>query len=81
MSEYPGQGTPFGDFIERVNRRLRPYLNGAQLGPPDEAPLIPPARGGSCPVCGRPMDEHTLDRSGERTQLYCPEIPARTSAP
>ena len=74
MDQYPGQGTRFGDFIERLNTRLRPYLSGAQLGSRDEPPLEAPVHGGSCPLCTLPMDQHVVDRSGERTMLYCPVV-------
>ncbi|MCS5733993.1 hypothetical protein [Herbiconiux daphne] len=58
-------------FIDRLNRRLLPWIGPPPLGPYDvEVPTPPAAR--VCPLCGRPMDEHEIDRSGERTQLYCP---------
>ncbi|MBC7725862.1 MAG: hypothetical protein H7146_14135 [Burkholderiaceae bacterium] len=72
-TDYPGQGTRFGDFIERLNTRLRPYLSGAQLGEPGEAPVPLQPHGGLCPICSARMDEHVVDRTGERTMLYCPE--------
>jgi hypothetical protein len=65
-------GSWFGDAVERMNSRLRPYIGGAQLGIRDEAPIVAPAHGGACPLCGRPMDEHVVDRSGPRTMLHCP---------
>ena len=65
-------GSWFGDAVERMNARLRPYIGGAQLGIRDEAPVVAPAHGGACPLCGRPMDEHVVDRSGPRTMLHCP---------
>lgn len=68
----PHTGSRFGDFIENLNARLRPFIGGAQLGPRDEAPLVAPAHGGACPLCGSPMDQHDVDRSGVRTMLHCP---------
>lgn len=65
-------GSWFGDAVERMNSRLRPYIGGAQLGIRDEAPIVAPEHGGACPLCGRPMDEHVVDRSGPRTMLHCP---------
>jgi hypothetical protein len=65
-------GSWFGDAVERMNARLRPYIGGAQLGIRDEAPVVAPTHGGACPLCGRPMDEHVVDRSGPRTMLHCP---------
>jgi hypothetical protein len=65
-------GSRFGDLVEGLNRRLRPYIGGAQLGLKNEAPLVAPDHGGACPLCGRPMDEHVVDRTGPRTMLHCP---------
>ena len=73
-------GSRFGDLVEAMNARLRPYIGGAQLGLRNEAPLVPPARGGACPLCGAPMDEHVVDRSGPRTMVHCPGPPATRQA-
>lgn len=69
-------GSRFGDLVERLNRRLRPYIGAAQLGVKNEAPLVRPADGGACPLCGAPMDAHVVDRSGVRTMVHCPETGA-----
>jgi len=64
-------GNPgYAGFIERLNARLLPYLGPPPLGPYNEEPA--PARPAACPLCGAPMSEHDIDRSGERTQLHCP---------
>jgi hypothetical protein len=60
----------YAGFIERLNARLLPYLGPPPLGPYNEEPA--PARPAACPLCGAPMSEHDIDRSGERTQLHCP---------
>lgn len=60
----------YAGFIERLNARLLPYIGPPPLGPYDEEPVA--ARPASCPLCGALMSEHDIDRSGERTQLYCP---------
>ena len=73
MAESTGRGSVFGNWIENLNVKLRPYLGAPPLGPYDEAPL-PPRETHACPLCGNPMSAHTVDRSGERTQLYCPTI-------
>jgi hypothetical protein len=57
-------------FIDRLNQRLLPWLGPPPLGPYDDEPAQPAVR--VCPLCGNPMDDHEIDRSGERTQLYCP---------
>jgi hypothetical protein len=56
-----------------INRRLLPILgpppvgeSGTDLLPAVAAPVT------GCPVCSRPITEHDIDRSGERTQLHCP---------
>ena len=58
-----------------LNQRLFPYLGPPPLGPIDtESPesKAKAALAGACPLCGRPMSLHVVDRGGERTQLYCP---------
>jgi hypothetical protein len=61
-----------GGITAWLNGRLLPFLGPPPLGPyDDEVPVAerPVAR---CPLCGAPMTEHDIDRSGERTQLRCP---------
>ena len=70
--DYSEYGSRFGYLVGRLNARLRPIIGGAQLGPANEAPLLPPAEGGPCPLCGRAMNDHSVDRSLERTMLHCP---------
>jgi hypothetical protein len=64
-----------GGLTAWLNGRLFPILgpppvglNGSDLLPAAPAPV----RG--CPVCAQPMDQHDIDRSGERTQLHCPIV-------
>jgi len=61
-----------GGFFNRLNRRLFPWLGPPPLGPYDQ-PTPAPARESGCPLCGRPMSEHTKGESDGRTLLYCPE--------
>ncbi len=56
-------------FFNKLNRKLLPYLGPPPLGPYDEPP-VQPVR--DCPLCGKPMADHEIDRSGIKTQLYCP---------
>ena len=59
-------------FFNRLNRVVYTFTGPAQVGiGRPEAPYEPPADP-RCPICGEPMDQHRVDRSGERTQLYCP---------
>ncbi|MBD8726324.1 hypothetical protein [Frigoribacterium sp. CFBP 13707] len=73
-------GSRFGDLVESMNARLRPYIGGAQLGLKNEAPPVAPAHGGACPLCGAPMDEHVVDRTGPRTMVHCPGTPRAARA-
>ncbi|GAA0990339.1 hypothetical protein [Subtercola frigoramans] len=59
-----------------LNERLFPYLGPPPLGPFDTATPDDRARAAlasACPLCGAPMNAHDVDRSGERTQLHCPQ--------
>ena len=57
---------------DRLNRRLLPYLGPPPLGPYDEEPL-PPTQAKACPLCGRAMADHDVERRADRpTQLHCP---------
>ena len=59
-------------WFDRLNRALVPYLGPPKLGPYDEPPL-PAVATRSCPMCHRPMSEHTFDRSpGRPTYVGCP---------
>ncbi|GLU87972.1 hypothetical protein Agsp01_02270 [Agromyces sp. NBRC 114283] len=71
--EHPAGDSPrrgYAGLIDKLNAKLLPYIGPPPLGPYDEEPVAerPPA----CPLCGKPMSEHDIDRSGERTQLHCP---------
>ena len=57
---------------DRLNRRLLPYLGPPPLGPYDEEPL-PLTQAKACPLCGRAMADHDVERRADRpTQLHCP---------
>jgi len=60
-----------GGLTNWVNAKLRPYIGPPPLGPYDEPPL-PPVAAAACPMCGNPMAQHDIDRSGARTQVHCP---------
>ena len=66
--EQPRRG--YAGLIDRLNAKLLPYIGPPPLGPYDEAPK--PTTAPACPLCGEPMADHAIDRSGERTQLHCP---------
>ena len=64
-----------GGWTARLNARLFPILGPPPVGlsGSDLLPAAPaPVRG--CPVCAQPMDQHEIDRTGERTRLHCPVV-------
>jgi hypothetical protein len=66
----PFDGKP--GFVNRLNRIVFTFTGPAQVGiGRPEAPYVPPTDP-RCPLCGNLMADHTIDRTGERTQLHCP---------
>ena len=60
----------FVHFIDWLNHKLI-----GPLGPPDIGPytdVITRVAEAECPICGRPMAEHTIDHSTPNTLLNCP---------
>ncbi|MDJ0348592.1 hypothetical protein [Cryobacterium sp. PH29-G1] len=57
-------------FIDWLNRKLYPALGPAPAGP--YGPVVERVGEAICPVCGRPMSEHTIDHSTPDTILNCP---------
>jgi hypothetical protein len=51
-----------------VDRRIKPLLGPSPLGPWEETGSLSI----TCPVCGRFMSEHTMDRSHRNSVLMCP---------
>ena len=67
------------DRLRRIARRLDkglfPFMGPAQIGAghPEE-PYRPPVAA-ACPMCGRPMADHVVERSADparATRLICP---------
>lgn len=57
---------------DRLNNRLRPYIGPPPLGPYGQAPL-PSTQAKLCPICGRAMSDHEIERRENRpTQVHCP---------
>lgn len=62
-------------WATRMDKGLMPYMGPAALGAghPEEAyrrPENPP-----CPVCGKPLDDHEIQRTANQTtptRLICP---------
>jgi hypothetical protein len=57
-------------FIDWLNGKLLPVLGPPPLGPYES--VIKKVGEAVCPVCGRPMWEHVMDRSTPETILNCP---------
>ncbi|WP_350348255.1 hypothetical protein ABIQ69_16725 [Agromyces sp. G08B096] len=66
----PARRKGYAGLIDRLNAKLLPWIGPPPLGPYDE-PAQPAAAPG-CPLCGKPMSEHVIDRTAPRTQLHCP---------
>lgn len=72
-------GANDGGMLRRVARRLDrgllPVMGPAQVGAGyEEEPYRPDAKA-ACPLCGRRMDEHRIERSADQThatRLICP---------
>ena len=62
-------------IAKRLDRGLFPFMGPAQLGAGrPETPYQPPADP-RCPVCGRSMASHVIERTGDQyhaTRLICP---------
>ena len=62
-------------WARRMDRGFFPWMGPAQLGAgrpeePYRRPENPP-----CPVCGRPLDDHVIERHANQTtatRLICP---------
>jgi hypothetical protein len=60
---------------DRLNRALYPYFGPAALGPgpTGERPDTPSPT--ACPLCGKPLADHAIERSTDghtATRLHCP---------
>jgi hypothetical protein len=60
-----------GGWYAYWNSRLIRVAGPASVGPYETTPE--PARAERpCPLCGRPMSEHTFDRTGPKPLMSCP---------
>ena len=62
-------------FWTRTYRFLFRFLGPAQLGSGTETETAPPDPDYACPICGRPMSEHTWIEDAGRRRMYCPAPP------
>jgi len=60
-----------GGWYQYLNKKLIRLAGPASVGPYDTEPE-PTRTERSCPLCGSPMSEHTIDRSGVKPLLFCP---------
>lgn len=56
-------------LFDWVENRMRPAFDSPPVGSYDAAESTGLAE---CPVCGRPMTEHTIEHSAHDTVLNCP---------
>ncbi|MEO7006450.1 MAG: hypothetical protein ABI275_00425 [Terrimesophilobacter sp.] len=62
-------GDRFVQFFERMNRRLKPALGAAMIGPFDVNLAL---RVGPCPLCGEHMSGHAIEYTESDSILHCP---------
>ena len=63
-------------WARRMDRGFFPWMGPAQLGAghpeePYRRPVNPP-----CPICGKPLDDHVIERHANQTtatRLLCPK--------
>lgn len=60
-----------GGWYRYLNSGLIRLAGPASVGPYDTTP-VPDSTVRPCPLCGKPMSEHTFDRSGPKPLMYCP---------
>jgi hypothetical protein len=60
-----------GGWYAYINANLIRAAGPASVGPYETAPE-PVRTERPCPLCGKPMSEHTFDRSGPKPLMHCP---------
>lgn len=60
-----------GGWYAFLNARLIRLAGPPSVGPYDTEPE-PVRTERACPLCRRPMSEHTFDRSGPKPLMHCP---------
>ena len=63
-----------GGLYSWFNKNLIRFAGPASVGPYEATP--PPSAAEraerACPLCGEPMTQHTIDRSGPKPLMTCP---------
>jgi hypothetical protein len=73
MAEDRKQRAPRQHLFEWVEDKLRPAFESPQAGTYDaDSVAVGEQTLRECPVCSRPMTEHTIDHSTTNTVLNCP---------
>jgi hypothetical protein len=65
-----GAGDRYTRFLDWLNQKLFGVIGPPPVGPYDE--VVKRVGDAVCPVCGRPMTEHTIDHSAPNAILNCP---------
>ncbi|MCX6501132.1 MAG: hypothetical protein NT132_01750 [Microbacterium sp.] len=60
-----------GGWYAWFNSNLIRVAGPASVGPYETTPE-PSRTERPCPLCGRPMSEHTFDRTGPKPLMHCP---------
>ncbi|ALJ20759.1 type IV secretion protein Rhs [Microbacterium sp. No. 7] len=60
-----------GGWYAYLNAKLIRFAGPASVGPYETEPE-PSRAERACPLCRRPMSEHTFDRSGPKPLMHCP---------
>lgn len=63
-----------GGLYRWFNKTLIRLAGPAAVGPYEATPPPSAAQRAerACPLCGRPMTEHEIDRSGPKPLMHCP---------
>lgn len=63
-----------GGLYRWFNKNLIRLAGPAAVGPYEAAPPPTAAQRAerACPLCGHPMTEHVIDRSGPKPLMHCP---------
>lgn len=63
-----------GGFYAWFNTTLIRVAGPASVGPYESTPPLSSAQRAerACPLCGSPMNEHSIDRSGPKPLMHCP---------
>ena len=63
-----------GGLYAWFNSNLIRLAGPASVGPYEKTPPPTPEQRAerACPLCGKPMTQHTIDRTGPKPLMHCP---------